>query len=378
MDRPSRISVFVNGAVDRKCVVPFHNGVSVKDVISACQTSLGIPSTVKCKLYDSSGQTIDNDDLECLDPAEPLFISQGEKFVKSSSLAVYESVKLLGKGGFGTVWLYRNRLSHAKVAIKFSPMHSTQEIQRVYSEISALRGLQHPNIVELLDAFPLEDQICFVMEFCSGGELKQYLEDNGPLREGEVYRIGYQIVGAVRCCHNSKLVHRDLKLENILFSSTVRDSVKIVDFGISGAFTIGMGGETSAAGSLLYVAPEVLAKRDNRANPALDIWSVGCIFYCLLTNKHPFTAESAKEVVRKITTCEAPALPTHVTRPWHVLLTGMLQKDPNKRWSTSQVLDHLYKFKDTPCAAESLKKPVHTDAGLTRPHRKPVAHKVIT
>ena len=78
--------------------------------------------------------------------------------------------------------------------------------------------------------------MCFVMEYCSGGELKNYLYEKGPLPEADVYHLALQIVEAVRHCHNSKIIHRDLKLENILFSDSSQVRVKIVDFGIAGLF----------------------------------------------------------------------------------------------------------------------------------------------
>ena len=109
------------------------------------------------------------------------------------------------------------------------------------------------------------------MDYCSGGELKDYIENNFPLSEDEVYSLACQIAEAIRYCHNSKVIHRDLKLENILFSDDSKSLIKIVDFGIAGMFAVGAGAERSDAGSLLYIAPEVLSGVDNRANPALDI-----------------------------------------------------------------------------------------------------------
>jgi serine/threonine protein kinase len=84
------------------------------------------------------------------------------------------------------------------------------------------------------------------------------------------------------------VIHRDLKLENILFADAMKLRIKIVDFGIAGIAAKNVMGEKSEMGSLLYVAPEVLTGKDTSATPALDVWSMGCIFYALLTGSLPF------------------------------------------------------------------------------------------
>ena len=224
-------------------------------------------------MFDSTGGELSDDDIEYMSPEEPLFISKGEEFSKSSSLAIYDKIKHIGQGGFGSVVLYQHRLTKKLVAIKFidlKTVDSPEDINRIYSEIAVLRNLRHPNIVHLIDAFDYNNKINFVMEYCSGGELKKHLEEKFPLAESEVYSLASQIAEAIRYCHNSKVIHRDLKLENILFSDKGKKHLKLVDFGISGIFN-GRQGERSNAGSLLYIAPEVLSGADNQANPSLDI-----------------------------------------------------------------------------------------------------------
>jgi len=231
--------------------------------------------------------------------------------------------------------------------LKFVPLDSlisADDVNRVYAEIGVLRGLRHPNIVQLYDAFPLRDKICFVMEYCGGGEMQQYLEERGPISEDELYHIGCQMVEAIKYCHDMKIIHRDLKLENILFSNDSKTQIKIVDFGIAGMFA-GAHSERSDAGSLLYIAPEVLTKEDNRANPMLDIWSIGCIFYYLLSGVHPFEYETQEEIIRKIVNCEYQPLPNTVSRPWHKLIRGILRRNPRRRWGSLRIIEHLYKYR---------------------------------
>jgi MAP/microtubule affinity-regulating kinase len=307
-------------------------------------------------MFDSAGGELSDDDVEYMNEDEPIFISQGEDFLKRSSLAIYTLKHALGEGGFGSVNLYEHKLTKHLVAIKFvdlSTIVSPEDVNRVYSEIGVLRGLKHPNIVHLIDTFDSEGKICFVMEYCSGGELKDYIDNKFPMTEDTVYDLACQIAEAIRFCHNSKVIHRDLKLENILFASKSSSQIKIVDFGISGMFAGGSNGERSDAGSLLYIAPEVLSGLDNRANPALDVWSMGCIFYALLMKDLPFMAETQDEVIKKILKSEYPPLSAKISKPWHKLVKGMLRVQANKRWGMNRITEHLFKFKYDPDACVS-------------------------
>ena len=361
-------------------------------MVNDCKEKMSIASHVKCKIFDATGGELSEDDIEYITPEEPLFISQGEDFMKSSSLAIYSQISVLGEGGFGSVYLYEHKLNKKQAAIKFvdlTTIESPEEVNRTYAEIGVLRGLKHPNIVTLVDAFDSDNKICFVMEYCSGGELKDYVEQFGPLPESEVYNLASQIAEAIRYCHNSKVIHRDLKLENILFANNNREQIKIVDFGIAGIFTVGVSAERSDAGSLLYIAPEVLMGIDNRANPALDVWSMGCIFYYMLMKTHPFMAETQQEVIQKIKKCDYVPLSSSISPPWHRLIRGMLKISANKRWNMMRITEHLYKYKYDNLASlsseseeekvvEEVKAPakkrpeiVRTATGSNRPSKSP-------
>ena len=359
----NEVKVFLNGEVKVSITTFVHSNMTVQDLISNCRDKFRINNHVKCRLFDSNGGELSDDDMEYLNPEEPIFFSQGEDFSKTSSLALYEEIKKLGQGGFGTVYLFKHSIKKEDVAIKFidfDSLNSTEDVNRVYSEMVVLRGLKHPNIVQLHDAFNTNDKVCLVMEYCSGGELSQYLEAKGKLEESEVYNIACQMIEAIRYCHNSKVVHRDLKLENILFSNETRSLIKIVDFGISGIFGPNNKGERSDAGSLLYLAPEVLSGEDNRANPALDVWSLGCILYNLLTASYPFDGQSREEIAKKIQSGRYKKLDEATSRPWHTLLKGMLRLAPHKRWNILRISEHLYKhrYEDDASLTEDSDEPV--------------------
>jgi len=150
---------------------------------------------------------------------------------------------------------------------------------------------QHMNIVKLLDLFENSDHYYIVLEYMAGKDLFDYIQKrNFVLNEDRVKQIGIQIIQAVRYLHEFGIVHRDLKLENIMMSDTSNlAKPKIVDFGL--AKIIGPS-ETADEpfGTLGYVAPEVLKKKPYTFS--CDVWSIGCILYALLSGSLPFDHES--------------------------------------------------------------------------------------
>jgi len=385
-----KVKVYINGDMNRVAEVDYHPQMQYRDFLASCREKLHLRSHAKCRIFDSTGDEYSDDDMELLDPNEPLFLSQGEDFQKTASLAVYEEVRPLGEGGFGTVKLYRHRLTGEEVAIKFvemKSMESFEDVNRVFAEMNVLRSLRHPHIVALLETFNLPDKLCIVMEFCRGGELKNLVDTEGPLSEDRAYSIAIQICEAMRFCHNSSVVHRDLKMENLLFADSMQLMIKVVDFGIAGAFRVGGHSETSDAGSLLYTAPEVINGSDTRSLPALDIWSMGCIFYYMVAGKHPFESGSAEEAVASILAGRFAPLPASVSKPWGFIIRGMLQTRRDRRWDMLHIEAHLQKHRDTsePCAdclynLEEEKKPaeerkVAKDSSTTALKTNPVKSK---
>jgi len=345
------VSVFLNGQISKRRVVELHREMALKDLIEDCIRQFKLPPNCPYRLFDPQGGELDNDDIEFLSSDEPLFLSKGEPFLPSSSLALYEEIKSLGKGGFGTVKLCAHRLNRNLVAVKFvdlGQIASVLGMERVYKEVQILRTLHHANIVELKDAFSTGSHMCFVMEYCKGGELGRYLGEMGTLPEEQIYSIAIQILEGIRYCHNSGVIHRDLKLENILFADSLHTHIKIVDFGISGMFRLGASTDSSGAGSIRYIAPEVLSGDDKSSQPALDIWSIGCILYALLTGNLPFDGESRLAITEKIKAVAYSPLPNWISRPWHYIIRGTLRKDPYKRWPLIRIDEFLRTWRSAP------------------------------
>lgn len=347
LERFKQLTVFLNGDLSKSCKVTLREELTIADLVRDCGNTFRLSHIRKYRLFDCTGGELSDEDIEYLDPHQPVFLTFGEEFIKKSSLAIYEKISELGKGGFGTVRLYRHRFTSELIAIKFIDLRTqtnSEDVQRIFKEIGVLRSLHHPNIVNLHDTFASGNYICFAMEYCQGGELRQYLHEKGALPEREVYEIAMQICEALRFIHSSGIIHRDLKLENILFSNEDKKVIKIVDFGISGMCTTGSKGEKSYAGSLYYTAPEVLTRQDVTSHPSLDIWSFGCILYALLTNKLPFKSEHRQEAAKKIVRAEYEPLPNTVSKPWHKLIKHMLAKRPRRRYNLISITNHLYNY----------------------------------
>ncbi len=124
-------------------------------------------------------------------------------------------------------------------------------------------------------------------------ELKlEYLKEKGRLEESEARGLFLQILTTVSYCHKKNIIHRDLKLENILFGDEERKIIKLIDFSVSGIFEV----DKCSSGTLKYMAPEVLSGLDTQSLPQLDIWSLGCILYELLTGEVLF--KGTKEEIK--------------------------------------------------------------------------------
>lgn len=171
------------------------------------------------------------------------------------------------------------------------------------------------------------------MEYADGGELMQYVEEKKGLGEVEARSIMRQLVSALDACHEKGVIHRDLKLENVLFESKTKDRIKVVDFGISGICR-GNLQEENDAGTLRYMAPEVLEIAHTKANPAIDIWALGIMLYCMIFDKFPFNGDTSQEIREKIIhkDFKIPS-DTPCTEELIDLLKCLLTKDPTKRYN---------------------------------------------
>lgn len=205
----------------------------------------------------------------------------------------YEKIEKVGEGTYGVVYKARHKKSDQIVALKKIRLENEDEgvPSTAMREISILKELRHPNVVYLQDVHLTESRLYLVFEFLSM-DLKRYL-DNLPEKEYIdkmlLKSYLYQILEALLFCHKRRVIHRDLKPQNLLIDS--KGVIKLADFGLARAFIIPVRAYTHEVVTLWYRAPEVLLGCQRYATP-VDMWSVGCIFAEMATKKPLFHGDS--------------------------------------------------------------------------------------
>lgn len=221
---------------------------------------------------------------------------------------------------------------------------SSIEIFQQRREIEVLKMCKHPNIVSLIDLFENQETYFMVIEYMQGGDLFDFAQMRKfRIPEPEVKRIAYRIGLSIQYLHSFGIVHRDLKLENVMMSDKSDKAVpKLVDFGL--AKLIGPNEKADEPfGTLGYIAPEVLNKEPYSFS--CDVWSYGCIIYALMCGYLPFDNEDPKIVMKMTNECDL----IFDEDPWNnfsskvkSLLKQLLEKDPAKRLSLDQALKHRW------------------------------------
>ncbi|PWZ01849.1 Pkinase-domain-containing protein [Testicularia cyperi] len=244
----------------------------------------------------------------------------------------YTLQRPIGEGTFGKVRLGLHRLTNTRVAIKQIPKAHSASLTR---EIHHHRRLHHPNVMQLYEVIATEGYIWMVSELCAGGELYDYLVEHEVLGEPEARRIFGQLCLAVAYIHSKGIVHRDLKLENILLDE--RCNVKLGDFGFTREFE-GRRLMETFCGTTGYASPEMLACK-KYTGEEVDIWSLGVILYALLCGALPFDDDDESVMKAKILKGDYE-IPECLSEEAQDLIRLILQQDPNARPSIKAILAH--------------------------------------
>ena len=211
----------------------------------------------------------------------------------------YEIVKSIGEGGMANVYLAVDLILNRKVAIKIlrgDLANDEKFIRRFQREALAASSLSHPNIVEMYDVGEDNGNYYIVMEYIEGKTLKQLLKKRGHLTVGEAVDIMLQIIDGMVHAHDSYIIHRDLKPQNIMIQED--GQIKITDFGIAMALNSTQLTQTnSVMGSVHYLPPEQASGKGSTIKS--DIYSMGILFYELLTGVLPFKGDNAVEIALK-------------------------------------------------------------------------------
>ncbi|EJT98846.1 Pkinase-domain-containing protein, partial [Dacryopinax primogenitus] len=251
----------------------------------------------------------------------------------------YTLGKVIGEGShflctYGKVRLGTHRITSTRVAIKQIPKAMSAQLTR---EIHHHRQLHHPHVTQLYEVIATESSIWLVTELCTGGELFDYLVEKGRLSERETRMLFGQLCLAVEYIHEKGVVHRDLKLENVLLDEYCH--VKLGDFGFTREYEAGRLLDTFC-GTTGYASPEMLLG-NKYSGREVDIWSLGVILYSLLCGGLPFDDDDEIIMRNRVIHGVYPE-PDWLSEDARDLIRHILVKKPEARYSVKQILSHRW------------------------------------
>ena len=266
-------------------------------------------------------------------------------------------------GFFATVKVGIDKKTGEKVAVKIIDKSKVEESpQLLQNEIDIMAKVKHPHVVGLKAVFDTPNTLFIVMELVQGGELYEMIVERKTFSEKDTSHIMKQVFSALEYLHGIGIVHRDLKLENMLLNDKKTLDVKVADFGLSKLYS-GQALQT-ACGTPFYVAPDILL--GTGYGPEVDMWACGVLLYILLSGRLPFHADNDAQLFQLIMegnlVFKSPQFDT-VSAEATDLIRKLLVVDPKVRLTASQALEHPFiKGK------EQSTKPLHATLveGITR------------
>jgi serine/threonine-protein kinase len=297
------------------------------------------------------------------------------------TLGKYRIERLLGSGGFAWVFKGYDPELDIPVAVKvLKPQYANehQVVERFRREASTAARLRHPNIIKIYAVGREGDAVYFVMDYLTGG-LSDRLETTACLPEDYVIRVGIDVARALGFAHREGVIHRDIKVDNILFDS--HGNAVVADFGIARAVS----GYTNQTGTNMVVGtPQYFAPEQARAKPLdgrADIYSLGVTLYRAATGRLPFEGEDWYEIARQHVE-EPPPPPRSIneslTPEFEAIVLQCLSKSPNDRPATGELLadtfDAILQARRDPTAASTVTVPIAPGATPSSPrHSRQVA-----
>ena len=197
-------------------------------------------------------------------------------------------VKQIGQGGYGTIWIVDDAVTGKRLALKEISKATTNRTE-FKRELWISKYLsKHPNIIKTHNAYETKTSYVSVQDYAVGGDLFDVVERNSELKESRAKLYLGQICRAVEFMHSKNLVHRDIKLENVVLADRSGSVAQLIDFGL----TLGAGTHIEAvSGTMSYLAPEICSPPRTGGfvvDPSSDVWSVGILLFCMLTGGYPW------------------------------------------------------------------------------------------
>jgi p70 ribosomal S6 kinase len=245
----------------------------------------------------------------------------------------FQLLKVLGKGGYGTVYQVRKMMGQdlggifaMKVLKKATIVRNSKDTAHTKAERNILEAVKHPFIVDLKYAFQTGGKLYLIMEYLSGGELFMHLEREGIFLEDVAIFYLSEIVLAIEHLHTLGIIYRDLKPENILLDSL--GHVKLTDFGLCKEHLFDGAVTHTFCGTVEYMAPEILMRVGH--GKAVDWWSLGALMFDMLTGGPPFIGENRKKTIEKILKGKLN-LPAYLTADARDIIRKLLKRQANQR-----------------------------------------------
>lgn len=286
----------------------------------------------------------------------------------SETIAHYRILRKIGRGGMGEVYLAEDTRLNRKVALKILPSEFTQNkdrVRRFEREARAVSGLNHPNILTIYDIGQFDSTSFIASEFIDGETLRQRMSKS-KLSLKEILTIGIQTVEALDAAHQAGVIHRDIKLENIMLRND--GYVKVLDFGIAKLTETASGSKVSplestktqagiVIGTVRYMSPE--QARGLKLDARSDIFSLGIVLYELIAVRPPFEGATSSDIIAAILEKHPPALRAYGDFPNELqwIITKALTKDPEERYQTA---------KDLAADLKRIRKQIEVDEELKR------------
>ena len=275
----------------------------------------------------------------------------------NTDLNFYLYGRLIGQGAFGKVNIGLNILTGRVVAIKSFNKKTLNKngdnMKKILYETNLMKKLNHPNITKILEMFEDDDYILIAMEYINGGNLFSFVKKRRKLSEKTAKFLFRQIILGIKHIHSQKIVHRDIKLENILID--LNNNIKICDFGIGRILSSKKQILHDKCGTPMYMAPEILLATKNKGYEGfpVDVWSSGISLYIMLSGTLPFNYKSDNnsssinsedndnniELQYNIIHKE-PKKIEKISNEARDLLRGILNKNPNQRLTIDEILNH--------------------------------------
>lgn len=255
----------------------------------------------------------------------------------------YKLTQKLGKGSFASVYKAVDERTGETVAIKVISIERIGNDQRLHqnlmSEIDIMKNYKHSCICQLRENFSSSKHISLVLQYCAGGDLQKFIRKTTRLSESVTRKFLVQLAAGLGFLHEKNIIHRDIKSQNILLSVASSDAqLKIADFGFAKHLEEAAMAH-SVCGTPLYMAPEVFDRREYDSK--VDIWSMGCVVYEMLTGYPPFRGSNPHELFKNIRDAKSLDVPQDVaiSEDMMKLLRNTLERDPAKRSSLSDFVE---------------------------------------